>query len=539
MASNKLLANWKIWLLIACLLISFGAIAFNGLKFGIDFKGGTLFQVHLAKPVSDPIEMERVTKTIAQRLDWTGLKDTKVTSWGNEYIIVQIAETQPEAIERIESLLKKQGKFEVTIDGNVIFTGNDIVEISRSQGSGYGFREQGTNIEWFLPFTLNQNAAKKFAEMVFHRCHLSAYDASTGSQYECDSTYFFIDRPSDAVIIYPANLMADDREILKTGNITENVPAKLKVEDLLQNINTPYLKLTDSNLSAGQISQLKEWQKEKVYAIIPGNLDESLKKQIEGFGYKLKEIELQKDIPWIWNAGGVKQAISLSEDITNQKKARVEDAEIFSSLVIRGFAANLAIAKERLEDLRILLESGSLSVPVESISKETISASLGENFLFNAGLIGIISLLAVAIIMVLRYKVLKLAVPILFTGFSEVIIILGFAAFVNWNLDLAAAAGILTAVGTGIDNQIVITDELLKGKAKESGTRLSRIKNAFFIIIASASTVLVTMFPLIIFGLGLGKLVGFAITTMAGVLIGVMITRPAYSEIAKAIISDE
>ncbi len=534
--ANNLLKNWKILLLIAFLLVSFGAIAFKGLKFGIDFNGGTLFQIHLAKAVDNPDEMARITQTISQRLDWTGLKDTKVTSWGKEYVVVQIAETDPAAIQRIESLIKEQGKFEATLDGNTVFTGNDIIEISRDQSKGYGFSESGTGVEWHLPFTLNNAAALRFTQMTFHRCQLTGYDPKTGSQYQCDNTYFFIDRPTDAVLIYPTELMQSDSDLFKLGNFSENIPQNTQIDEVIKNVNAPIIKISDNNITEAQLSQLKELFKEKVYAIVPSNLDDSLKAKIQSTGLKLKEIPVPKDIPWLWNAGGLRQIIALTEDVTNQKISRVEDAQTFSSLVIRGYAADLTTGKQRLDDLRILLESGSLSVAVESISKETISALLGENFLFNAGLIGLISLIAVAVVLVIRYRVLKLAMPILFTGFSEVVIILGFASLINWNLDLAAVAGILTAVGTGIDNQIVITDELLKGVAKEEGTLITRVKNAFFIIMASASTVFATMIPLILFGFGLGKLVGFAITTIVGVAIGIFITRPAYSEIAKSII---
>ena len=46
--------------------------------------------------------------------------------------------------------------------------------------------------------------------------------------------------------------------------------------------------------------------------------------------------------------------------------------------------------------------------------------------------------------------------------FSEVIILLGLASVTGYSLDLAAIAGIIAAVGTGVDDQIVITDEIVK-----------------------------------------------------------------------------
>jgi len=113
---------------------------------------------------------------------------------------------------------------------------------------------------------------------------------------------------------------------------------------------------------------------------------------------------------------------------------------------------------------------------------------------------------------------------------------LGFASLINWNLDLAAVAGILAVVGTGVDHQIVITDELMKGEGDAELSFVNRIKNAFFIIMAAASTTIVTMLPIVLFGFGFGKLIGFAITTIVGVLVGVFITRPAFGELAKKVL---
>ena len=48
--------------------------------------------------------------------------------------------------------------------------------------------------------------------------------------------------------------------------------------------------------------------------------------------------------------------------------------------------------------------------------------------------------------------------------------------------------------------------------------------------------VFLVMLPLVILGSGIGKLSGFALTTIAGVLFGVLISRPAFQEIIKVIL---
>ncbi|MBU2052995.1 MAG: protein translocase subunit SecD, partial [Nanoarchaeota archaeon] len=60
-----------------------------------------------------------------------------------------------------------------------------------------------------------------------------------------------------------------------------------------------------------------------------------------------------------------------------------------------------------------------------------------------------------------------------------------------------------------------------------------RIKRAFAIILGAYFTSLVALFPLMWAGAGLLK--GFAITTIIGITAGVLITRPAFTDIVRMI----
>ena len=124
-------------------------------------------------------------------------------------------------------------------------------------------------------------------------------------------------------------------------------------------------------------------------------------------------------------------------------------------------------------------------------------------------------------------------IAVVVTSVSELIIILGIASFIDWNLDLPSIAGILAAIGTGIDSQIIILDE---AKDSELLSLKQKLKRAFSIILGAYFTALVALLPLLWAGAGLLK--GFAITTIIGITVGVLITRPAFSEIVKRILRD-
>ena len=187
----------------------------------------------------------------------------------------------------------------------------------------------------------------------------------------------------------------------------------------------------------------------------------------------------------------------------------------------------IANALQNMKRLQTILITGSLPVKLDIVKTDLISPVLGEGFVKNAIIMSLLAILAVAVVIAIRYKKMLIAIPILITMFSEVIILLGVAAFIGWNIDMAAIAGILVAIGTGVDDQIVITDETLKGETAAVYNWKEKVKRAFLIIMLAYFTVVVAMIPLIFAGAGLLK--GFAITTIIGVTIGVFITRPAYS----------
>jgi preprotein translocase subunit SecD len=301
--------------------------------------------------------------------------------------------------------------------------------------------------------------------------------------------------------------------------------------------------LGSSGISADQQAQLEKLADANPTSILPPDVNESVRAQLTAFGFKIKEVQPVQDVPWIWTASGARQIISLREDVTNMEPyvANIDNAKIFSDLAITGSTSIQQEAVDRLGSLTILLESGSLPIPVESISKESISPLLGQEFLRNTMFIGIMALLAVALVLFIRYRNLKITVPILMTDISEVMIVIAIAALVKWQLDLASIAGIVAAVGTGVDDQIVVTDELVKGEQYESGSLVNRVKRAFFIVFASASTAIAATLPILLFGqsFGLTKLVGFAFTTILGVLVGVFITRPGFAEVLRYLIGQQ
>lgn len=195
-------------------------------------------------------------------------------------------------------------------------------------------------------------------------------------------------------------------------------------------------------------------------------------------------------------------------------------------------------SEEKAKELESHLKAGALPVNVEVISYGQVPASLGSQFKELTAIAGLLAIITVSFVIYLRYRRKEIMLPMIITSISEVIMILGFASAIKWQLDLPAIAGIIAVIGTGIDHLVIITDEVLyEGKLPPTKVYKARISRAFGIIFAAAATTIVAMIWLV--WMGFGALKGFALTTIIGVLIGVLIARPAYASIIKAVLKDD
>ena len=218
------------------------------------------------------------------------------------------------------------------------------------------------------------------------------------------------------------------------------------------------------------------------------------------------------------------------------KGRAVTDIEISGSGVGRTQQEAVLNALDNMKRLQTILITGSLPVKLSIVKTDNISATLGNEFLRGTLLAGLIALLGVELCILIRYRKLRISLPIITISIIEIVMLLGVAALIGWNMDLASIAGIIVAVGTGVNDQIVITDEALRKGHEKSQDWKSKIKNAFSIIMGAYLTVFVAMLPLMIMGAGMLK--GFALTTIIGISIGVFITRPAFGNIIEILLKE-
>ena len=219
----------------------------------------------------------------------------------------------------------------------------------------------------------------------------------------------------------------------------------------------------------------------------------------------------------------------------------LDDQEVYSAPIQAELAANIReglyrgsqVAStgsyEAARELEIHLRAGALPVKPEIVGEGETPPELGRQFMRQVIQAIIGAVLAVGVIIYIRYRYSRIVFPLLACAFSETIVVLGFAALIGHQLDLPSIAGVIATLGTGVDQMVIITDEVVRGEVRRMGGLLQRVSRAFSIIFVSAATTIIAMTPLAY--MQLGVLRGFAIITIAGIFIGIGITRPAYGRL--------
>jgi preprotein translocase subunit SecD len=528
MELKPLLKEWRIWVLLV-------ALAGATVALGPHYEQGQNGQVSLATEINQGLELQGGTRVLldvqGEDLNETdvenvaGILETRVSAFGltqtdirtvrleDEFKIqVSVADTNR---SRLTDLLSQEGSFEARMP----LTVSDSRSFNLT--GDYVFERQGSGIE------------------------VDGQSYQTGETFELDGTKFYYTNNTNGA----ANLEV----VMYDGEDVQNV---------LRSGRGTGVRQTGSGAYQFQFP-----------VVISQDAAENVRRVAENY----ETVILQGSQGYLGENG---QAAQLRLYVDDNLQSSLNIAAEFKTQTIAqpsisGSENTAEGAREEMKRLQSILESGSLPYPVEIDSISTITSSLGGQFLSAAFISIVASLIAVGVLVFFRYGDPRVAVPIVITGSSEVYILMGAWFSTLATLDLASIAGIIAAVGTGVDDQIIITDE--SGRERIRSWK-KRMKRAFFVIFTSAASTVGAMMPIVspeistlgvmLAGLGLigytlqgrrnphyfaiGGLAaaigavawtlspsafalqavkGFAVTTILGIMVGIVITRPAYAKI--------
>ena len=191
---------------------------------------------------------------------------------------------------------------------------------------------------------------------------------------------------------------------------------------------------------------------------------------------------------------------------------------------------------EEATALATKINAGALPFSLETVNAGSISPTLGSNSLYAMGVAAVIALVFIALFMIIVFRM---------PGFVAVIALLGqlaitimavsgyFPVFNSFTMTLPGIAGMILAIGMGVDANIItaerIKEELKKGKSVDSAINAGTKNSLSAIIDGNVTVVIVAVILILVFGpfnmlsfiFGLsttGSIYAFGYTLLIGVI---------------------
>lgn len=470
-----------------------------------------------------PHTREEVMDALSTRVDPYGTLGAQFKPLGANFVLFEVSL----GLKRAEELLGHQGKLEIFIENELVLRGEHLKDVG-------SVRRDSQTGAYYVPFELTDEGAESFAA------------ASSGKAGYPGVIY--LDRPDDAVLLFTEHF---SNQLSTDGGRDPEVGGAEYVESAWkfrfralgdENAHWFYVQVDAVKIQADSIPPqallyLENQRGAKSKVIFLGELSDLSENIVQnenlvsdnGALFPIEsETKLEGELTteWLRRVTGVKSWPSISEEIAGDVE------KIKSGLRITTGSESEA------RDLNIIL-SQRLPVGISYESEAEIDPRLGKRFLWEAAKAGGVAFLAVGALVYLRYRRFKIAVPLMLTMGCEVIITLGVASAIPMiTFGIPEIGGLIAVVGTGVDHQIIISDEVLAGVSPSGRIPIKRrVGRAFSIIFAAAATTIAAMVMLAT--LGFGAMRGFAIITMIGIGVSILITRPAYAQIIGALLVRE
>lgn len=193
-------------------------------------------------------------------------------------------------------------------------------------------------------------------------------------------------------------------------------------------------------------------------------------------------------------------------------------APTVQSVISGGLAQIDGMASlEEANNLASNIRIGSLSLEIEEISSQVISAKLGDEAVSTSLLAGLIGLLIIIIFMIVVYRFPGLVAGLSLVFYTALILLL-LNAF-DMTLTLPGIAGIILSIGMAVDANVIVyarvQEEIQKGKNVINSIK-DGFKNAFSAIIDGQITTFLA--AIVLMWLGTGPVKGFGQTLAVGIV---------------------
>ena len=204
--------------------------------------------------------------------------------------------------------------------------------------------------------------------------------------------------------------------------------------------------------------------------------------------------------------------LAIVSDNKVKSNARIQDAINTGSVSLTG-----SFSQDEANNIKKVLQSAWLDVPLSVESQQVIGASLGETAIKQGIFAIILGLSLILVFMLIFYKASGINAVV--AQILNLYIMFSVLSAFNLTLTLSSIAGMILTIGMAVDANVLIferiKEELRQGKSRAAAISMG-FDNAFWAIMDSNITTFIA--AIFLSQLGSGSIQGFAVSLSIGVV---------------------
>ena len=196
---------------------------------------------------------------------------------------------------------------------------------------------------------------------------------------------------------------------------------------------------------------------------------------------------------------------------------RVHTAPVIQSRITDEGRINGSFSQEEAADLSLVLRSGALPASLTYLEERTVGPTLGADSIRAGVSASLAGLIAVALFMLTYYRLAGIN-AIVAVGMN-LLILMGFMAYVGAVLTLPGIAGLILTIGIGVDSNVLIFERIKEELRSEKGIRAAVAAGFDRVLLTILDTHVASLIAAaFLFQFGSGPIRGFATTLAIGLI---------------------
>jgi preprotein translocase subunit SecD len=196
---------------------------------------------------------------------------------------------------------------------------------------------------------------------------------------------------------------------------------------------------------------------------------------------------------------------------------RVQSVATIQSRITTDGRISGSFTQEEVQNLSLILRSGSLPAKLQYLQEQTIGPSLGADSIRAGVLASLVGLLLVIVFMVIYYRAAGINAVVALM--LNLVILLGLMAYMGAVMTLPGIAGFVLTMGIGVDSNVLIFERIKEELEAGRGVRASinsGFSRVFLTLLDTHISALIS--AAFLFQFGTGPIRGFAVTLFIGLI---------------------